>query len=284
MPAGGFKTFVAGEILTAADTNAFLMQGILVFADATARDAAITAPVEGQFAFLTSVNELFFYDGAAWEEFFTGPKSAKVSGTTGAPTVTSGAVIDGFEYDLYTFTGDGSITISEGGVCDVLTVGGGGGGQTDGIDANRRAGGGAGGVRLLHSFIAAGTYTVTVGPGGAAASNGSASSLGTLARVGGGQGGNARTGVALTVNGFGGGGSSGAVSEGGSGFTRGGGAGGTVSGSNNFDGHPVAITGTNVTYGFASDTGGTGAANTGNSGGAGNTSGGSGIVIVRVAV
>ena len=48
MAAGGFKTFASGDVLTAADTNNFLMQGILVFADATARDAAVTSPVEGQ--------------------------------------------------------------------------------------------------------------------------------------------------------------------------------------------------------------------------------------------
>jgi hypothetical protein len=53
MAAGlGFKTFTTGEVLTAADTNGYLMQGVLVFADAAARDAAITAPAEGQFAYL----------------------------------------------------------------------------------------------------------------------------------------------------------------------------------------------------------------------------------------
>jgi hypothetical protein len=54
MAAGlGFKTFTTGEVLTAADTNGYLMQGVLVFADAAARDAAITSPAggaEGQFA------------------------------------------------------------------------------------------------------------------------------------------------------------------------------------------------------------------------------------------
>jgi hypothetical protein len=40
------------------------MQGVLVFADATARDAAITAPVHGQVAFLKDTNETVFYDSA----------------------------------------------------------------------------------------------------------------------------------------------------------------------------------------------------------------------------
>ena len=67
MAAGlGFKTFTTGEVLTAADTNGYLMQGVLVFADAAARDAAITSPAEGQFAFTKDDNSLFYYSGAAW--------------------------------------------------------------------------------------------------------------------------------------------------------------------------------------------------------------------------
>jgi hypothetical protein len=67
MAAGlGFKTFTTGEVLTAADTNGYLMQGVLVFADAAARDAAITSPAEGQFAYTKDVNGLWYYDGAAW--------------------------------------------------------------------------------------------------------------------------------------------------------------------------------------------------------------------------
>jgi hypothetical protein len=67
MAAGqGFKTFITGEVLTAGDVNGYLMQGINVFTNATARDAAITAPAEGQFAFTKDNNSLWYYDGAAW--------------------------------------------------------------------------------------------------------------------------------------------------------------------------------------------------------------------------
>jgi hypothetical protein len=58
------------------------MQGINVFTNATARDAAIIAPAEGQFAFTKDNNTLWYYDGAAW----------LVSGATGdieGVTVTS---------------------------------------------------------------------------------------------------------------------------------------------------------------------------------------------------
>jgi hypothetical protein len=87
MAAGlGFKTFNTGDVLTAGDTNGYLMQGILVFATEAARNAAITAPAEGQFAFTKDNNTTWFYDGAAWV----------VSGATGDITaVTAGTGISG---------------------------------------------------------------------------------------------------------------------------------------------------------------------------------------------
>jgi hypothetical protein len=85
MAAGqGFKTFTTGEVLTAGDVNGYLMQGVLVFASAAARNAAITSPQEGQFAFTKDDNTLTYYDGAAWV----------VSGATGDVTgVTAGTGI-----------------------------------------------------------------------------------------------------------------------------------------------------------------------------------------------
>jgi hypothetical protein len=67
MAAGlGFKDFTTGEVLTAADVDGYLMQGIWVFADATARDAAVTSPQEGNFAFLKDTNVTTYYTGSAW--------------------------------------------------------------------------------------------------------------------------------------------------------------------------------------------------------------------------
>jgi len=42
------------------------MQGVLVFASAAARDAAITSPQEGQFAYLKDTNVTTYYTGSAW--------------------------------------------------------------------------------------------------------------------------------------------------------------------------------------------------------------------------
>jgi hypothetical protein len=72
MAAGlGFKTFNTGDVLSAADVNGYLMQGVLVFAGATARDAAITSPQEGQFAFLKDTNVTTYYTGSAWANLDT---------------------------------------------------------------------------------------------------------------------------------------------------------------------------------------------------------------------
>jgi hypothetical protein len=72
MAAGlGFKDFQTGEVLTAADVDGYLMQGIWVFADATARDAAVTSPQEGNFAFLKDTNVTTYYTGSAWTNLDT---------------------------------------------------------------------------------------------------------------------------------------------------------------------------------------------------------------------
>lgn len=94
MAAGlGFKTFVTGEVLTAADTNGYLMQGVNVFANAAARTAAITSPQEGQMSYLKDTNSTEYYSGSAWVALGAGATSyASLNGAgtalTGATTIT----------------------------------------------------------------------------------------------------------------------------------------------------------------------------------------------------
>lgn len=67
MAAGlGFKTFNTGDVLSAADTNGYLMQGIWVFANAAARDAAVTSPQEGNACYLKDIDVIQVYSGTAW--------------------------------------------------------------------------------------------------------------------------------------------------------------------------------------------------------------------------
>jgi len=98
MAAGlGFKTFTTGEVLTAADVNGYLMQGVLVFASEAARNAAITSPQEGQFAFTKDNNSLWYYTGSAWEasgatgdiEGVTAGTGISGGGTSGTVTITN---------------------------------------------------------------------------------------------------------------------------------------------------------------------------------------------------
>jgi hypothetical protein len=98
MAAGlGFKDFATGEVLTAADVDGYLMQGIWVFASTAARDAAVTSPSEGNFAFTKDTNSLWYYDGAAWVasgatgdiEGVTAGIGISGGGTSGTVTVTN---------------------------------------------------------------------------------------------------------------------------------------------------------------------------------------------------
>jgi hypothetical protein len=86
MAAGqGFKTFATGDVLSAADVNGYLMQGVLVFADSAERDAEITSPEEGQFAYLKDTNVTTYYTGSVWANLDT-------TGMTN-PMTTTGDVI-----------------------------------------------------------------------------------------------------------------------------------------------------------------------------------------------
>lgn len=110
MAAGqGFKTFTTGEVLSAGDVNGYLMQGVLVFADATARDAAITSPQEGQFAYTKNDDALKYYNGTSW--------TTSSSGMTN-PMTTTGDTI-------YSSSGSTPARLGIGSTGQVLTVSGG---------------------------------------------------------------------------------------------------------------------------------------------------------------
>ena len=111
MAAGlGFKDFVTGEVLTAADVDGYLMQGVWVFASAAARDAAVTSPQEGNFAYLKDTNVTTYYTGSAWANLDT-------TGMTN-PMTTTGDTI-------YSSSGSTPARLGIGSTGDVLTVAGG---------------------------------------------------------------------------------------------------------------------------------------------------------------
>ncbi len=63
-----FKVFTAGTKLTAADVNDYLAeQSIATFSSAGARNSAITSPVEGQLAYISSSDSFTYHDGSGWQ-------------------------------------------------------------------------------------------------------------------------------------------------------------------------------------------------------------------------
>ena len=87
----GFKTFVTGDVLTAADTNGYLMQGTWVFASAAARDAAVTSPQEGNMCYLKDTDAVQYYSGSAWTVGGSSGALTKIN-TTSFSAVASQAV------------------------------------------------------------------------------------------------------------------------------------------------------------------------------------------------
>jgi hypothetical protein len=121
-----WKQWVNGDVLQAADQNAVSVQTINRFADATARDAAITSPTEGQFVYLTGTDALQFYDGSSWTAtsltaditgITTAANSSMAGGaTSGSPTLTvdvnntTSATAVAADYVLISDTSDSNAT------------------------------------------------------------------------------------------------------------------------------------------------------------------------------
>jgi hypothetical protein len=82
-----YFTKSAGDTLTAANVNAMLTQGIPPFADTTARDAAITAPFDGQMAYTTGNDTTWVYRSSAWV-ILTEPVQSWTPTVTQSNTVT----------------------------------------------------------------------------------------------------------------------------------------------------------------------------------------------------
>jgi len=216
------------------------------------------------------------------------------------------------DYEVRSFTSPGTsnLTVTAGGPVEYLLVGGGGG---QGINSANASGyyaapGGGGAVLAGTLTLAAGTFPVTVGAGGAGyetqlipgVTGGVSSAFGFTANggLGGGSVGPARGGA--SGSGFAGGGNSGSASGGGGGAGGAGGNGvsrtaGVTGGAG--AGRASSITGTSVTYAAGGDgAGGSAVSVTGVSGtnGLGNgatganspgsstgTKGGNGVVIIR---
>jgi hypothetical protein len=184
----GFKTFNSGEILTAADVQNYLQdQAVMVFATATARDAAVTSPEDGMVCYLEDTKFLQVYEDAAWNNLID----------------SSGVPASGAQKQIVTFTASGTFTKASypwatNAKITVVGGGGAGGGSEDvGVSGESAgSGGGAGGTAVVQVTTAslAASETVTIGAGGtgvveANGGNGGTTSFGTIAVATGGTGG-----------------------------------------------------------------------------------------------
>jgi len=180
-----------------------------VYADVTARNTAIASPVAGQIVFVTGTGSLV-YNGTAWVALGAGAANFT---NTATGTYTDG----GLDYKFITFTGSGNLVVDRAGFADLLLVGGGGSGGSSNNGGRSGGGGGAGGYYEYIQSLEVGTYTVSIGAGGASDTSGSLSSVFIFTAIGGGRGGPYRGAASSGFSGGSGGGASADAGAGGSG-------------------------------------------------------------------
>ena len=154
-----YKVFANGFPLQASELNENLMQqSIAVFTDASGRDAAITSPVTGQFAYLTGSSSLVKYNGSAWVDALASSTAVQEKSTnytllasdagsyiyvTAAATITIADVLEvGETVNIISTTGDavdfaagGGVTLYSKGDAVALT------GQYSGASVTKKASG-----------------------------------------------------------------------------------------------------------------------------------------------
>lgn len=94
MAGAGRRTFAAGELLTSSNVQNYLMdQAVMVFSSAAARTSAIAVPTEGMTSYLTDQDQLYIYDGSAWQSV------VDISAWTAyTPTITASTTNPTFTY------------------------------------------------------------------------------------------------------------------------------------------------------------------------------------------
>jgi len=223
---------------------------------------------------------------------------AIISSSTASST--TNVTIGSDSYVVYKFTGAGSVTISSGGVLDVLVQGGGGAGNV--VDGAGGAGGGGGQVERTSLYVPEGTWPIRVGTGTATylsmSNPAGTSEFYGIAAVGGAPGaqyrdrmcGGGACGSSYSNSGIGAPslgmyyqGRIGAQMRGGNCDSRNGAAGGVAGDGNGVGYNPGSQWGSPGELGCGGNAGKPMTANTGNGGNNG-TNGNSGIVLIRVKV
>lgn len=154
-----YKVFQNGYQLPASDLNNYLMnQSVMVFADSTARSAAITSPVEGMLSYLESTNSYEGYNGSAWTDINdnTGAIAKSLLTTAGDTIYATGSATParlgiGATGALLKSTGTAPAWLANGTSGQVLT--------SSGSDISWVTPSGGGGMQLLSTTTLSGTTT-----------------------------------------------------------------------------------------------------------------------------
>ena len=126
-----YKTLVNGFPLNASELNGFLMsQVIATFANATARDEAITSPAEGQVVYIENIASFKYWTGADWVDLVSAPSSVSnktanystvagdagntINSTGSAITITIDNNLTAAQRIDFVQTGSGQITFAAG--------------------------------------------------------------------------------------------------------------------------------------------------------------------------
>ena len=121
-PNAGYRLYTTGDVLTAAQVQFNLQnQSIMYFANAAARDAALTVGVvqEGMFAYLADTNATVFYNGTSWEGIgdmsngtLTSPKETiEIVAAGSAGTINVDTLTASVEYYTNAATADWTINV-----------------------------------------------------------------------------------------------------------------------------------------------------------------------------